>query len=286
MILEIRHSTTFTYSEPVRAILNEVRLHPTETPDQRLLDFRLASEPDASWAAYETAGGTVHFGTVRGLTSVLTITMNTVVDTHEPRGTRQIEWLTEDLGSGSESRDLEVLRALKSTPKTALPPGAQAWVAPVAVQNSACAVRDLLQLVHDAFAYRADVTAVETTAAEFWELRAGVCQDFAHFFAGACRHLGIPARYVSGYLHVPDDDVSSRGAHASHAWVECWLGPAGWVGVDPTNSVFVDERYVPVHCGLDYGEAMPIRGLYQGRASSTLSVEVRVEELTTAPSPL
>jgi transglutaminase-like putative cysteine protease len=123
--------------------------------------------------------------------------------------------------------------------------------------------------------YMTGVTAVHTTAAEAWDERRGVCQDYAHLVVGALRHVGMPARYVSGYLHpnaVPGIGDSAYGE--SHAWVEWWLG--AWVAHDPTNLADVAERHVIVGTGRDYGDVPPIKGIVAGQ-HNTVGLEVTVE---------
>jgi transglutaminase-like putative cysteine protease len=112
------------------------------------------------------------------------------------------------------------------------------------------------------------------------ELRSGVCQDFAHVQVALARLHGIPARYVSGYIHTRSgDDV--LGAEASHAWCEAYLPPYGWVGYDPTNARLIDDQFVKIAVGRDYRDVSPVRGVYKGASQGLLSVNVAVEALTT-----
>lgn len=136
----------------------------------------------------------------------------------------------------------------------------------------------LMGWVHDHFEYRAGITNANTHLDEVLALRSGVCQDFAHVMIGLCRVIGIPARYVSGYLYNgPRDDLI--GWQASHAWCEVYFPEAGWIGFDPTNRMLVDERYIQVAAGRDYEDVAPIRGAYVGSAHCRMEVEVLVEKL-------
>jgi len=117
------------------------------------------------------------------------------------------------------------------------------------------------------------VTSVYTGVEEVLELRAGVCQDFAHLFIAAARAMGIAARYVSGYIHIPGDGGITEGA--SHAWAEAWVPGAGWVGFDATHPVRAGENHVRVAVGRDYRDAAPTRGVYVGTATGTMNVIVR-----------
>ena len=128
--------------------------------------------------------------------------------------------------------------------------------------------------IYDEFIYHPGLTTVHTTVAETLVSRAGVCQDFAHVLVALGRARGIPTRYASGYIHL--GDVPVLGADASHAWAEAYLPPYGWIGFDPTNNRIVDETFVLVAVGRDYGDVSPTRGLYRGPVG-TLSVSVAVD---------
>jgi transglutaminase-like putative cysteine protease len=120
------------------------------------------------------------------------------------------------------------------------------------------------------------VTNVYTAVDDVLALRAGVCQDFAHLFIAAARAMGVPARYVSGYIHFPGE----RGATtASHAWAEGWVPGRGWVGYDATRPVRVTENHVRLAVGRDYSDAAPTRGIYVGSATGAMEVSVRTREM-------
>jgi transglutaminase-like putative cysteine protease len=131
--------------------------------------------------------------------------------------------------------------------------------------------------IHETFTYGTGVTSVHATVAESIGLRSGVCQDFAHVLVALCRRAGIPARYVSGYVHSGGGEM--LGAEASHAWAEAYLGPRGWVGVDPTNDTWIGDQFVRIAMGRDYRDVSPVRGVYRGASASTMSVDVAVEAL-------
>jgi transglutaminase-like putative cysteine protease len=140
---------------------------------------------------------------------------------------------------------------------------------------------DLMQRVHAEFAYVSRSTDVDTPLAVAFAQRRGVCQDFAHIMIGALRSLGLPARYVSGYLltHRPDG-AALVGADASHAWVQCWPGEgSSWIDLDPTNGLIVGVDHVRVAIGRDYADVAPLRGVIQGGGRHTLSVAVTTRSL-------
>ena len=144
------------------------------------------------------------------------------------------------------------------------------------------ALADLLARIHDGFEYSPGATTVSTTLPELLAERRGVCQDFAHLAVGALRSVGLAARYVSGYLETTPPPGRPRlvGADASHAWVAAYLPPLGWVELDPTNGVWVDERYVVAAHGRDYADVTPIKGvIFTDSTESTLQVQVDLTRL-------
>ena len=135
---------------------------------------------------------------------------------------------------------------------------------------------DLMHRVHADFAYQSLSTQVDTPLAEVFGQRRGVCQDFAHLLIACCRCVGIPARYVSGYLY--DRSNGPYDVLATHAWVEAHVG-SGWLGLDPTHRRMVTDHYVRIAIGRDYGDAAPVRGFYKGTAKEKMSVKVRIRPL-------
>jgi transglutaminase-like putative cysteine protease len=128
--------------------------------------------------------------------------------------------------------------------------------------------------VYDNFQYKKGITTVETTIGEIWELKSGVCQDFAHILLVLLRLVGIPSRYVSGYIC--PNRPGMRGEGATHAWVEAYLPLYGWLGVDPTNDCIVNERHVKLAVGKDFSDCSPVKGTYRGTSNHTLEVGVIV----------
>jgi transglutaminase-like putative cysteine protease len=140
------------------------------------------------------------------------------------------------------------------------------------------AVRGMSEMIHRGFIYEQGVTDVSTTVEQIIDGRKGVCQDFAHLLIGLCRAIGVPARYVSGYI-VQSHDSPRRGAGASHAWAEVYTPSHGWRGFDPTNNLVANGYYVKIAIGRDYADVPPTRGTFRGTASETLAVSVTTEIL-------
>jgi len=133
----------------------------------------------------------------------------------------------------------------------------------------------LSKYVYDNFDYRKGVTTVETAAGEIWKLKAGVCQDFAHILLVMLRLVGIPARYVSGYICPKDEEL--RGEGATHAWVEVCVPFYGWIGLDPTNNCIASDRHVRLAIGRHFTDCTPVKGTYKGSSEHTLEVSVSID---------
>ncbi len=156
------------------------------------------------------------------------------------------------------------------------------WKQAVDVSHSETAVFEkaaaIMRWINSEFSYEPGTTDAKTHLEQAFELRTGVCQDFAHVMLGMCRSLGIPARYASGYIHTGEGN-DLVGAQASHAWCEVYLPDTGWIGFDPTNAVLADDRYVKIAVGRDYEDVAPIHGSFKGNAECVMNVEVVVKRL-------
>jgi transglutaminase-like putative cysteine protease len=191
-------------------------------------------------------------------------------------------------GEGSDERRAEraAFEAAEFALDSTLAPRAQAlaeWARPAAEANSGVVelALALMHQIHDEFEYLPQSTSVSTGALEALSLRHGVCQDFAHVLIGACRSLGLAARYVSGYLLTQPPPGKPRlvGADASHAWAAVWCPPHGWLALDPTNDVPVGQDHVTLAWGRDYADVAPLRGVIRGGSGNAPRVGVTVEPL-------
>jgi transglutaminase-like putative cysteine protease len=265
MKVEIVHSTRYRYSGPIAETVMELRLRPMDGNGQRCLAFELelssALEPRAYRDGY---GNNVHyFNLVRPHTK-LSITSRSVVETGLDIDADPGEELVHDfLRYRSPVKDVPGVREL-------------ARQHPIADPTSRSSVEDALDQLTVAisrdFAYDRAVTNVYSAVDEVLELRAGVCQDFAHLFIAVARAMGVPARYVSGYIHAQQ---GSGVATASHAWAEAWVPDRGWVGYDATHPVRTSDHHVRLAVGRDYSDAAPTRGIYVGSATGAMEVRVR-----------
>jgi transglutaminase-like putative cysteine protease len=278
MQLRITHTTGFEYDGPVAASYNEVRLTPVTSIGQIVAHTRLDVTP-APWVyAYRDYFGThVTAFEVLDPHQSLRVVSSATVFTNRPEPTApKLTW--EEIGDPAV-RDLHT--EYLTLPDLVRPAAELVELAESLRAGSALpgeAARAVCALVHEKVEYRSGATDVLTVAAEAWEQRAGVCQDIAHVVVGTLRTLGIPARYVSGYLH-PDKDapVGTAVTGESHAWVEWW--DDGWCAFDPTNDQPIGDRHVVIATGRDYGDVPPLSGIFSGSASSSMFVNVEVTRL-------
>lgn len=274
--LRIEHATGFSYAGEVSASYNEARMLPGTTDSQFVLSASLDIEPSTSVNSYVDYFGTrVSVFDVLSRHAELKITARSLVEVRpRPIEHSGITWARLATESG---RALETVEQLAQTARTSPHPEVADIAASIAAghDDPGRAAHDVVMAIGDAVEYMPGVTGVHSTAAEAWEARKGVCQDMAHIAIGALRSIGIPARYVSGYLHPRADaeiGVAERGE--SHAWVEWFSGH--WTGFDPTNNIEIGDRHVLVGRGRDYNDVPPLRGVYGGHFTSHLHVRVTI----------
>jgi transglutaminase-like putative cysteine protease len=276
MQLRIVHTTSFEYDGKAVASYNQARLTPLTTPEQIVAHTRIEVSP-APWT-YEYRdyfGAAVTAFEVLDPHESMTVTATSTVHTsRSPAPMAMTSW--EGLEAVAD-RWTEFL----VVPPTVEPP--EELVAHLTRIRAASALpgdaaREVCALVNREVEYRTGATDVHTHAADAWEQRAGVCQDMAHLVIGGLRSLGIPTRYVSGYLHPKKEPkIGDTVTGESHAWVEWW--DEGWHAFDPTNDTEPNDRYVVVAIGRDYRDVKPLSGIYSGAGTSAMSVEVTVTRL-------
>jgi transglutaminase-like putative cysteine protease len=274
--LRISHATGFSYAGDVTASYNEARMLPASADGQLVLHSHLEITPVSNTHDYVDYWGTrVSSFEVLAPHRELSLTATSVVEVRPRRqSSEQLGWdelavavetsteFIDQLGQTGRTRPPdqveELARSITGTPKT-----------------PAEAALEICTAVGQAVEYMPGVTGVTTTAAEAWEHRRGVCQDITHLALGALRSVGIPARYVSGYLHPrPNAQIGETITGESHAWVE-WFDGA-WRGFDPTNLIDIGDRHVLIGRGRDYSDVAPLRGVYDGPHSSQLFVRVEI----------
>lgn len=272
-ILDVRHRTTFTYEDEVPTSYNEARLLPAYLPRQRVLSSDVEISP-VTWQTeyfdyWETR--VIAFEVLRPHRE-LTVTSTSTVEILPEREARdEVDW---DTLLGPKLQDL-LTEYVVNSPTTAPADDLAAFAREAAkIHPPGEAAREICAHVHDTVKYVPGVTTVHTPASHAWEERSGVCQDFAHLAVGALRSVGIPARYVSGYLHPrAGAEVDETVPGESHAWVEWWSGE--WRGFDPTNAGEAGDHHIVVARAREYRDVMPLAGVFSG-AESGLDVAVEV----------
>jgi transglutaminase-like putative cysteine protease len=275
--LAIVHNTGFSYPAEAVASYNEARMTPLTTPEQMVLDARIEVHPAAATYRYWDYWGTlVTAFDVRVPHRRLTVTARSVVETSAYVDDGPALGWDELRCPAALDRFAELL-----TPRSRTEPGDEALAAAREIvdgldpKDVGAAVAGWLC---EELEYVPGATGVHTRASQAWEVRKGVCQDFAHIAVGVLRAVGVPARYVSGYL-LPRSDapVGESVAGESHAWIEWWAG--SWRAWDPTNGRAVGPDHVLVARGRDYDDVPPLKGIYSGPSGGELFVGVEFTRL-------
>src|ERR1700691_4765734 len=285
MYYSIRHLTKFRYSEYVSESLMEARMQPRSDGPQRCLTFQLMVHPRTRVQFYrDYLGNTVHHFDVPGRHKQLSIVADALVDVQSipvlPASLGEAAWaeLDEMVAAGDY---IEMLMPSHFGQSSEL---LERFAQELGVESREKARRrdplhlmlDLNAELYSKIAYVPKSTRVDSPIDHALESRQGVCQDFAHIMIGLARRIGVPCRYVSGYLFHKAGDKTRSAEGATHAWVEALLPGLGWVGLDPTNNVLAGERHVRPSVGRDYADVPPTKGVFKGSADSQLLVAVHV----------
>ncbi|NUT34649.1 MAG: transglutaminase family protein [Hamadaea sp.] len=271
--LHIRHRTGFRYAGPVVSSYNEARMIPSAEPRQAVLQSSVTVWPAARTYQYHDYWGTVVTSfDLQASHERLEVVAESVVETSGPAAiTGGVSWA--DLGQAGDRWP----ELLLSTPRTAL----DEELTELAVQLRSrrqtpdAAALEVCAMLREEISYMPGTTGVLTDAVQVWRQKQGVCQDISHLAIALLREMGIPARYVSGYLHpAPAAPLGEEVVGQSHAWIEWWAGD--WRAYDPTNGVPVGERHVVVGRGRDYGDVPPLKGVYAGAEGTGQRIEVTV----------
>ncbi len=267
MKIHIRHATTYHYDNPGSHLVQRLYLTPQDTASQSVLDWTIEAPGMEGALEYVDAFGNVaHLTTPPNDLTEVTVVAAGTVRTTDNAGV-----------SGHDRGSVPVQAYLASTPATESNAAIKALAHGHDRLSGIEQLHSLSAAVLDKVAYALGSTNEHTTAAEAMRDGKGVCQDHAHVFISAARLLGVPARYVSGYMVVGENEF----AEASHAWAEAYAANLGWVGFDVSNQVSPDERYVRVATGMDVDSATPAKGVRRGLSTGTerMDVEVLVERV-------
>ena len=283
----IRHLTRFRYSRPISESIMETRMHPRSDALQHCLAFSLSVSPRCRVFTYrDYLGNNVHHFDIPGDHTQLIIVAESIVEQQTapdvPAFLTPDAWraLDDMVQSGDYSEML-----LPST-YAVDSPALLALAAELEVRrrdDPMMLVHELNQRLFDYFEYVPKSTRVDSPIDLAIESHMGVCQDFAHTMIALLRHVGIPARYVSGYLYRSREDHDRSTPDATHAWVDVLMPYLGWVGFDPTNNLVAHHRHIRTAVGRDYADVPPTRGICRGKTESELYVAVHVEAGEKAP---
>lgn len=267
MLLSVDHVTRYSYDQPVRAVMQSHRLTPSVFDGQKVRNWKVTVSDGIPGGSFrDGAGDVVQSWTVKGPVSEIEVRVTGTVETFDLagllRGHRELVPPEVYLVESPPTRTDAALAALAQDARDG--------------EGALATAHRLAAAVADAIAYRPGVTHAHTTAAEALALGEGVCQDHAHAMIACARVLGMPARYVSGYLFATADGTAHE---AAHAWAELHISGLGWVGFDPANRCCPDERYIRLGSGRDAQDAAPIRGTARGLGVESLDVTVAVQDL-------
>ena len=282
MRIKVYHRTKYDYLQTVSDNANELRLTPKITNLQTVDSSFISILPATNLKHYDDLNfNRVHYFTIPKAHKSLLIESRSIVQTKKPDSINASKYCVE-YSELELYRQLEECHSfLQNSKYVTLTP--EIWREAVDIRGDSNNVfqicHDIMERIYSSFKYCAKATSVSTHANEVIRGRVGVCQDFAHAMTAYCRSLGIPTRYISGYLLDNYCDDNLRGNEASHAWVEIYLGKYGWIGFDPTNKKSVDDTYIILAFGRDYGDVAPVIGTYYGSSANTLTINVQVDRL-------
>lgn len=294
MIYRVRHTTRYAYAGTVDLASHLLHLLPRALPGQKILAAEIIAEPPGS----RRRDGLDHFGNhvtwlfVDVPHAAFEVTGDATVDVGfaaPPAAATTLAWetvagLARAGGAGGGEGAWQAAEFTFDSPMVRIEPAAGAYAA-ASFPSGRPVLEGLLELnlrIRRDFTYRSGVTDLSTPVAEVLRRREGVCQDFSHLMISALRALGLPARYVSGYIRTypPPGQPRRRGTDQSHAWVGAWLGPEhGWVDLDPTNGVVVRDEHLVVGWGRDYADVSPVSGIVLGGGEHRLTIAVDLEPL-------
>jgi transglutaminase-like putative cysteine protease len=275
-VFNIHHITKYEYDRPVKESVNEIKIYPFVSPNKEILyhEVFITDQPDVLII-------NDYWNNRTGMFNLLSAHKELVIESKLILRTlglsnRQVirkvnlDELKKEVNSNLvllellEAKEIELKKEINAIIKEFVQPRMSV---PEIIEKCS-------EYIYKNFKYIKGITTIETTVKEILKHRSGVCQDFAHVMLEILRTLGIPSRYVSGYI-CPNKD-GMRGEGATHAWVEAWIPGEDWVGIDPTNNVWVTNTHIKLAVGRNFNDCSPIKGTFKGPARQSLSVYVSV----------
>lgn len=287
MDYRVRHRTVYRYRQSVSASCHLSHLIPRAAPGQAVDDVAVTITPPPAQRrrAEDFFGNTAEWFTVDQPHATLDIVAESRVRVAapspiDPDASPRWESIGAVLERATDAMTSDAVQYVFDSPLTGAAPMAAAYARASFTPGRPvlAGAFDLMTRIHKEFRYDTTVTSVSTPVARVFEMRAGVCQDFAHVGIACLRALGLPARYVSGYLltQPPPGKPRLLGADASHAWFSVWVPGTGWVDLDPTNGIRPGEGHVTLAWGRDYSDVAPIGGIVTGGSDHVVEVGVDV----------
>jgi len=276
-VFNIHHITKYEYDRPVKESVNEIRIYPFADNTQETLHHQLqvSGQPDIFIIRD-------YWGNRSGMFNLIPSHKEMVIESKLIIRTLGQSTVSLNNQAGfeilkNEMADNFSLLELSKINEIELREQINALVNEFYTSNMSVAtiIEKCGDFIFNNFKYIKGITNIETTVQEILEHRSGVCQDFAHVMLEMLRSLGIPSRYVSGYI-CPNKN-GMRGEGATHAWIEAWIPGNGWVGNDPTNNVWVTNHHVKLAVGRNFNDCSPIKGTFKGLARQSLSVYVSID---------
>lgn len=275
-VFKIQHITRYEYDAPVRESVNEIRILPYRSDEQEVLqqELNITGHPPVQTFSDYWGNNTGTFNLLNPHKELVIdsklVVRTTAAAEAKPAYEGSFEQLRKDINGYLHMLELTKPDAIEAQKKiAAIVKGIHAPDKSIAaIVEEACAY------VYKNFQYIKGITNVTTTLDELLEHQSGVCQDFAHVLLQILRTMGIPSRYVSGYICPNKNGL--RGVGATHAWVEAWIPAQGWMGIDPTNNIWVTNTHVKLAVGRNFNDCSPIKGTFKGTAEQKLSVYVSV----------
>lgn len=267
MKLKISHETVYRYDQPIRNLVQSLRLTPSVFEGQKVHEWQIEVSGGFRGPGFrDGAGDWIEGWTVRGPVDQVTVRIAGRIDTRDMAGVLR-----------GHRETINPIAYMRDSPATRPDEALRTLASEVTGGDRLDLAHGLSAAISDRIAFRPGVTQTGTTAAQALALGEGVCQDHTHALTALARLRGLPARYVSGYLQ---STIDGEAHDAAHAWAEIHVEGLGWVGFDAANRCCPDERYVRLGSGLDAADAAPIRGVAMGTGSEDMDVSVRVEEMT------
>jgi transglutaminase-like putative cysteine protease len=290
----VTHKTHYEYSSPSSLCHNQMHLRPRNLPFQRVYqsNVEISPKPDSRYEWIDCFGNESEFFSIEHLHPSLTVTAKSIVERSNPIYALELTPSWKDvvsmLGAQREHSHREAMEFIYNSRHCQRAEVFADYAKDVVDENRSFVecVRMLMSKIYVEFEYSTEATHVSTEPAEALEKRQGVCQDFANVAICCLRSLGIPSRYVSGYLLTNPAPGKEKlvGADASHAWFSVYGGPLGWIDFDPTNNLIPGVEHITVAWGRDYADVAPIHGVFIGGGFTLLSVSVDVQPMSSLVS--